>query len=79
MLFDSDTPSFDPGEGAPEAKLGVLHHRAPVRTPRQVDHAYPMLANHGFPGIVIKTLANDQDCLAVAIAIRIWKRHVGRK
>ena len=26
MLFDSDTPSFDPGESAPEAKLGVLHY-----------------------------------------------------
>jgi hypothetical protein len=38
-----------------------------------------MLADHGFPGIVIKTLANDQDYLAVAIALRIWKLDVGRE
>src|ERR1022692_349104 len=79
LLFDSDTLRFDPRENAPEAKLGVLHHRALIRTPRHVDHAHPMLADHGFPGIVIKTLANDQDRLTVAVALRIWKRDVGRE
>ena len=44
-----------------------------------MDHAQPMLADHGFLGIVIKTLANDQDHLAVAVALRIWKCDVGRE
>src|SRR6267154_2469221 len=31
-----------------------------------------MLADHGFPGIVLKTLANDEDRFAVAIALGTW-------
>jgi hypothetical protein len=76
-LFNPDSLRFDPGESASEAKLRVLHGGTFVGTPCQVDHAHPMLADHGFLGIIIETLANDQDRLAVAVALRVWERDIG--
>lgn len=76
-LFNSDALRFAPRETAPEAKLGVFHGRSFGRTSRQVDHALPVLADHGFLGVVIEILANDQDRLAVVVALRFWERDVG--
>jgi hypothetical protein len=77
MLFDSDALRFDPGEGAPEAVLHVLDERPFVRTPRQVDHAHPVLADHGFFGVVVEILPNHQDYFAIAIAVRVREGDVG--
>ena len=45
-----------------------------------VDPDYgPVLGNYGLLGIVIETLPNDQNRLAIAIAFRIWKCYVGRE
>src|ERR1035441_8834297 len=79
LLFDSDALSPDVGEAAPEAKLHIFDVRASLRTLCQVDHARAVLACHGFLGIVIEILANDQDRLAVAIALRVRERDVGRQ
>ena len=66
-----------PARVPPKRDWGILHHRALIRTPRQGGHAHAMLADHGFPGIVLETLANDEDRFAVAVSLRIWKRDVG--
>src|ERR1700691_240417 len=58
-LFDSDALRLDPCEGAPEAILHILEEHSFVRTPSQVDHAHPVLAEHSFFGVVFEILAND--------------------
>jgi hypothetical protein len=69
----------DVREHAPETILHILEVRASFRTLCQVDHTRAVLADHGFLGIVIKVLANDQDRLAVAVAVRVRERDVGRE
>ncbi|MHB1743303.1 MAG: hypothetical protein ACYCPO_16985 [Acidobacteriaceae bacterium] len=77
LLFNSDALRHDPGEAASEAKLHIRHGGASGRTLRQVDHASPMLPGHGFLGVVLEVLANDQHSFAVAEALRVRERNVG--
>jgi len=64
---------------AADAKLHVLDAGTLRRTLRQVDHAKSMQGNDGLLGIVFKILANDEDGLAVAVAVRVRERDVGRE
>ena len=68
---------IDPSKGAAEAVLHILHQRAFVRTPRQVDHAHSMLADHGFFGVVFEILSDDQDHFAIAVPLRVGEGNVG--
>src|SRR5580700_7976972 len=76
-LFNAHAFRFHPGEGASKAKLCILHHRALVRTPRQVDHADAVLAEHGFFGIIFEILANDQHYLAIAVSLGVGEGDIG--
>jgi hypothetical protein len=48
--------------------LHVGDESTSVRTLCQVDHAGIVLGDHGFLGVVLEILANDQDCLPVVVA-----------
>ena len=64
---------------AADAILHVLDADALLRTLRQVDHAETVQGGDGLLGIVIEILANDEDGLAVAVAVRVRERDVGRE
>ena len=42
MLLNADTLGLDPGKGAAEAKLSVLHTRTLSWTPGQMNHSHTM-------------------------------------
>ena len=79
VLFDSDALGFHSGQGSSEAKLRILHECTLICAPGEVDHAHPVLADHGLFGIIFKILPNHQDDLAIAVAIRVEKGSVGRE
>jgi hypothetical protein len=64
---------------ASDAILHVLDAGAFLRTLRQVDHAETVEGGDGLHGIVIEVLANDEDCLAVAVAVGVRVGDVGRE
>ena len=72
-LFKADALRHNFGEGTSKAVLHVRDESACARTLCQVDHARTVLGHHGFLGIVVEILANDQDRLAVVIPVWIRK------
>jgi len=50
-----------------------------LRTLRQVDQPGAMQGGHGFLGIVLQLLANDEDGLAVAVTVRVREGDVCRE
>jgi len=79
VLLDSDAAALDVSERAAEAVLGILHLLGPRGAPREVDHSGAVLARHDFFRIVVKILADNEDGLAVAVALGIGKRNVSRQ
>src|ERR1019366_6687277 len=89
VLFDADALGHNVDEAvrtgaagtaaAPDAILHVGDADALPRTLGKVDHAETVEGGDGLLGIVIEVLANDEDCLAVAVAVRVGVRDVGRE
>src|ERR1035438_679562 len=76
IFVDSDSLGQNAGQDAPKAILQIFHIRACRWTFGQVNHAYAMFADHRFLRVVVETLTNDQDCLAIAITLGVWERNV---
>ena len=56
---------------ASDAILHVFYAHAFIGALRQMEHAQAVQGDHGFFGIVIQILADDQDCFAVAVTVRV--------
>ena len=73
VLFEADAFGMDAGEQAGETILEVLHEDVFVAAEGEMDHAGAVLADHGCFGSVVKTLADDENDLAVAEALGVGK------
>src|SRR5579863_5705918 len=77
VLLDPDALCHYFSQRSSKSKLLVRHERIDFRSLRQVDHAGTVLSNYSFFRVVLKTVANHEHCLAVAIAAWIWECRVG--
>ena len=77
VLLDADAFGVDVVESASEAERHVLHLLAGFGTPGEVDHAGAVLAGHGFLGVVIERLADDEDDFAIAVAFGVGEGEAG--
>ncbi len=78
-LFDSDALGLYALQVASEG-IGLIGEEfASLRSPSQMDHARTVLADHRFLGIVLEILADDQNGLAVIVALRVREVDVGRE
>jgi len=69
---------LEPGTApAADAELQVLNARALFGTLRERDHAGPVERRDGLLGIVFQVLANDQDRLAVFVAVGVREGDIG--
>ena len=79
VFFDADALRHDAVEAAAEAVLHVGDGCALLRTPGQMNHAGAVLTKHGFLGVVVEALADDEDDFAVVVAFGIGKAGAGGK
>src|SRR6202035_2183765 len=79
MFLYANTPCFS-GHQVWKALTFVgtffLHLLSLFRAPRKVQEASSMNGNHSFFGIIIQTLANDDECLTVSVTRRIGEIEV---
>jgi hypothetical protein len=71
VFFYANTPGHDLGQRATEAVSHVGDERPSFRTLCQMGHVRSMLGNHRFLGIIVESLANDQERFPVIVAVRV--------
>src|SRR5882757_4534005 len=86
-FFDADAFGDDGREGvgagaagtaaACDAELHVLDAGVFFGAPGEVDHAGSVQSYDGLFGVVVEVLANDEECLAVAVAVGVREGDVG--
>src|SRR5580700_6567426 len=86
-LFDADAFGYDGDEAvgagaagtaaAPDAILHVFDAGVLLGTLREMDHTGAVQGDDGLLGIVVQVLANDEEGLAVAVAVWVGEGEVG--
>ena len=79
MLFNADAFGHDALEQAAEAIFEVLHLGGGGGALGQMDHAGAVFADHGFGGVVLKRLPDNQHNFAVVVAVFAEEGSVGGK
>src|SRR5580698_3821405 len=77
VLFNAHALGMNTVELAAETVLHVFQEDGAVGAEGEMNHARAVLAEHGLLRVVIKVLADDENYLAVSIAVGIWKRSIG--
>src|SRR5665213_1985291 len=88
-LFNADTFSVNSNKtvraraakeaAASDPVLHVCDADILLATLRQVNHTATVQSDECLLGIILQVLPNHQDCLAIVVSVRIWKRNIGSK